>query len=243
MDLKVENPPAYRLLAEAIKVKIASGQYPKGARIPSEVAISREHGLSTMTVRQAVNLLTQEGLLTKVQGSGTYVAAPSWIQAKFGWATLERLLEDRQNISWAIFKISLAAAGPKTSERLMIPPLTQVIFQDRLIHHKGRPVLLNHSVLRFDPRSPVVEAELEMMDLMGPWPVAGQSVKKHLINVTPVALGAEEAQSLEATPGELSLKIAYELFDFNDSIFGLGWFLAPRKLTNLSARIGFWSEF
>lgn len=47
-----------------------------GAAIPSERELCARFGVSRMTVRQAVDALVVEGLLERVQGSGTYVAEP-----------------------------------------------------------------------------------------------------------------------------------------------------------------------
>ena len=62
--------PAYARLAGSIKHMIASGEYQPGSKIPSEATISRTYGLSPMTVRQAVGLLVEQGLLRRVHGSG-----------------------------------------------------------------------------------------------------------------------------------------------------------------------------
>ncbi|MDR1578609.1 MAG: GntR family transcriptional regulator [Deltaproteobacteria bacterium] len=239
IDAKLETPPAYRLLAQELRKKIASGEYPNGSKLPAEATIGRENGLSLMTVRQAIAILVQSGLLEKIHGSGTFVTTPFWVNAKFGWTHLASLLEDRLNISVATFKIRLATAGPKTRQRLKLPPQGRVIHLDRLIRHQGHPILLNQSVLRFDPRSPIVEDELELINLMSPWKVAPKHVKKQIIQTRPVILGAEEAQSLELAQGDPSLKIIYDLFDSDDLPLGSGWLLAPRKLTALSVRLGF----
>src|SRR4030095_11917720 len=50
------------------------GEYAPGAQIPSETELSRELGMSRVTVREALRVLAQEGLLVKVQGRGTFVA-------------------------------------------------------------------------------------------------------------------------------------------------------------------------
>ncbi|MDR2140276.1 MAG: GntR family transcriptional regulator [Deltaproteobacteria bacterium] len=238
-----KKSPAYRALAQAIRDKIVLGEYALGAKIPSEATISRDWRVSTMTVRQAVGLLVQSGILERIQGSGTYVVAQTWPQANFGWTHLAELLADRDNITLTIFKACLVSAGPKTAAYLGLSPNSQVIYLDRLIQHKGQPILLNHSILRFDPRSPIVEAEQELIALTRPSQgLAQKHIKKHLLRLTPVVLSAQQAQRLGLLEGEPTLKINYTFFDFNDNPLGSGWFLAPRKLTILSARLGFWVE-
>lgn len=46
----------------------------RGARLPSEPQLAREFGVSRFTVTRAVEQLMDEGLITRRQGSGTFVA-------------------------------------------------------------------------------------------------------------------------------------------------------------------------
>ncbi|MDR0548420.1 MAG: GntR family transcriptional regulator [Deltaproteobacteria bacterium] len=234
--------PAYRALALALKEKIANGEYALGEKIPSELAISREKGLSIMTVRQSVGLLVQAGILKRIQGSGTFVVTPIWTEANFGLNNLTQVLADRRNLSLSIIKARLASAGPKTAAHLQLDPQAQVIFQDRLIRYKSQPILLNHSAIRFDPFAPVVEAELEHVGLFNVLP-AGQAqkkIKKSLFRACPVVLAPEEASRLHQTAGDPALKIVYTIYDYEDRPLGSGWLLASRKLTQISGKVGFW---
>jgi DNA-binding GntR family transcriptional regulator len=67
-----EDPrPAYVQLAAILRSRIASGEIT--ARLPSERDLHNEFGLAPMTVRKAVRLLREEGLVTIVTGRGAYV--------------------------------------------------------------------------------------------------------------------------------------------------------------------------
>eukprot|EP01030_Chromulinospumella_sphaerica_P008654 gene8654-8466_t len=54
--------------------QIANGTWKEGDVIPSEQALVKQFGVSRMTVNRAVRELTAEQVLTRRQGSGTYVA-------------------------------------------------------------------------------------------------------------------------------------------------------------------------
>jgi len=54
--------------------KIDSGEWEVGARVPSEHQLAAEFGVSRMTARRAILELTQDGVLMRSQGIGTFVA-------------------------------------------------------------------------------------------------------------------------------------------------------------------------
>jgi DNA-binding FadR family transcriptional regulator len=60
---------------EQLRGQITSGNWPVGARIPTESELSQLTATSRNTVREAVQSLVHAGLLERRQGSGTYVLA------------------------------------------------------------------------------------------------------------------------------------------------------------------------
>ncbi len=66
--------PEYRRLADELRGNIESGLYAEGRKMPTEAALRQEHGVSRHTVREALQQLLQDGLIYRVQGSGTYVS-------------------------------------------------------------------------------------------------------------------------------------------------------------------------
>lgn len=64
----------YRRIKEAIRARILAGEWGEGFQLPSEHRLLEEFGVSRMTVHRALRELTDDGLLTRVQGVGTFVA-------------------------------------------------------------------------------------------------------------------------------------------------------------------------
>lgn len=71
-DLKL---PRYMQVYTTLYQWVAQGTYPAGARLESEGRLCEMFGVSRITVRKALDMLTQEGLLASVQGKGTFVRA------------------------------------------------------------------------------------------------------------------------------------------------------------------------
>ncbi len=57
-----------------LKKLLMSGQFQSGGRFPTEVELVRQLGYSRGTVREAIGMLVNEGYLSRVRGSGTFVA-------------------------------------------------------------------------------------------------------------------------------------------------------------------------
>ncbi|EEA01496.1 transcriptional regulator, histidine utilization repressor, GntR family [Burkholderia sp. H160] len=66
--------PAYEQIKRYVVKRIAEGVWKPGGLIPSEAELVKEFGVARMTVSRALRELTAERILTRVQGSGTYVA-------------------------------------------------------------------------------------------------------------------------------------------------------------------------
>lgn len=66
--------PAFQHIKNYLLEQIQSGHWKEGEAISSEQALAKQFGVSRMTVNRAVKELTDEQILTRIQGSGTYVA-------------------------------------------------------------------------------------------------------------------------------------------------------------------------
>lgn len=140
--------PLYIQLAATLRRKIVDGEITSGQALPSERDLCDILGASRVTVRKAIELLTEEGLLTRRQGSGTFVTqrieAPGsylssfsqdaeargeatetiWILKSHGQASEEeaRLLEiDDGAPVVRLSRVRLAASEPLAVENATVP--------------------------------------------------------------------------------------------------------------------------
>jgi GntR family transcriptional regulator len=71
------NPtPLYVQLAGILRGMIRSGELQPRTPVPSESYLQEQHGVSRGTVRMAVAILRDEGLVVTIGGRGTFVQAP-----------------------------------------------------------------------------------------------------------------------------------------------------------------------
>lgn len=100
----VEGLSFYAQLVTRYRDDIISGALPVGSRLPTEMELAAQHRISRGTVRQALNILVNEGLLERTPGRGTYVrprplATPTEPKPALKWIGLL--------LSQPVFQISL----------------------------------------------------------------------------------------------------------------------------------------
>ena len=105
--------PRYAQLADLLRQRISRGVWSKGQKLPSLEALVREFGVARVTVRQAVDLLAREGLLSPEPGRGTFVTeVPShdrWLKLE---TSLKALADVYRNDKPKLTLIEEASADP-----------------------------------------------------------------------------------------------------------------------------------
>lgn len=99
-------------LAELFRHRIARGVWPVGHRLPTRDALMQEFGVSRVTIRQALDRLAGEGLISSERGSGTVVTGEGPSER---WFHLETTLDDLHKTYLAIKpQIRNVAVGSRT---------------------------------------------------------------------------------------------------------------------------------
>lgn len=84
--------PLYAQLAGVLRLRIGRGEWKHGDKLPSQAELTREFKVARVTVRQAITLLEDDGLLQSCQGRGTFVTAPPGAQRRLHVHTTLRSL-------------------------------------------------------------------------------------------------------------------------------------------------------
>ncbi|MCI3953264.1 MAG: GntR family transcriptional regulator, partial [Burkholderiales bacterium] len=84
--------PLYIQIASALRQRIENGLWQPGQKISTLEALEREFEVARVTVRLAIELLENEGLIHRQQGRGTFVADKirnrHWLRLETSWAAL-----------------------------------------------------------------------------------------------------------------------------------------------------------
>jgi GntR family transcriptional regulator len=155
----VDSPvPIYLQLADLLRQRIARGQWPREHRLPSLEELMAEFGVARVTVRQAIDLLAREGLVSPQQGRGTFVTGSPHRERIISVVTtldeLARVYEDTQpkivNIDESVSSAPLDMAEGA--------PAPSYAFMRRVHSRDGRPycvinIYLDERIFRRAPQA------------------------------------------------------------------------------------------
>lgn len=201
--------PLYAQLRDAIRARILEGALSPGDRLPSESELSAVHGVSRITVRQALGDLQKAGLITRQQGKGAFVAPPHaspTLQRLQGLT--EALAADGQSVhSKRLSLRNLRAPAPIARELGLTSgePVTQLVslrYLDRTplsVNVSHFPAGLGERIGRIDVSGRDLIDVLEH-DL-------GQSVREARLEIRAEALSTRDARWLKAVAGEPALRV------------------------------------
>lgn len=131
--------PRYLQLAELMRQRIARGRWIVGQKLPSLEALVEEFGVARVTVRQAIELLAREGLVSPQQGRGTFVtgdaAPPRRLRVQTSLADLAQVYRDTRP-TIVNLEESTASAPLRPEDGA---PATRYTYMRRIHSHEGRP--------------------------------------------------------------------------------------------------------
>src|SRR5260221_11360075 len=133
----------YLSLADALRSRLAAGAFGPGGALPSEATIGREHGVSRVTVRRALEVLREEGVVTSRQGAGWFVAADPVRQALGRVTTVEAALEAAgASPERRVLEFGFEPATAAVAASLDLEPGAEVLRVRRLTLADGAPFAL-----------------------------------------------------------------------------------------------------
>ncbi|MEM7506923.1 MAG: GntR family transcriptional regulator [Pseudomonadota bacterium] len=137
-----DSTPLYAQIRQALIDRIAGGEFGAGACIPSEVALAEESGVSPGTVRKAIDALVAEGVLTRHQGKGTFIAEQTPERAQYRFFRLTDATGNRVTPETVEERISPAKVTAPVARKLGLAPGDPVFLTERRRLIDGQPALL-----------------------------------------------------------------------------------------------------
>jgi GntR family transcriptional regulator len=231
--------PAYVQLVNILQGQIASGEFRSGERLPSESQLCRRYRVSPMTVRRAINILLQHGLVSTTQGRGTFVKPMELSTVMFGLDELRGIFGRNNQNKVKLLEVSIRRADRDVAARLDLAPGDRVILIRRLIMKETEPLLYHQEYLIYDPTRPVVEEEMEVTALHGLFAGTGKTgLKRGELAIEATVLGKEEAALLMAPARLPSFRLEHLFYDFDNHPVSWGFFLCRGDRMRFRAAVG-----
>jgi GntR family transcriptional regulator len=195
--------PAYHQIKENLRDAIRNEMLQPEDILPPERELARICRVSVVAVRQAIDDLTQEGLLHQVKGIGTFVSPPKLVQVlptvlgfsarmrQSGHVTLNRVLAQEK-----------IEARPSLARRLRIAEGASIMRLSRLRIVDNEPLMIETSFLSLDRFPDLLGDDFAVRSLYDVI-AARYGIRAVELDQTlePVLMTPYEAELLESAPG------------------------------------------
>lgn len=149
--------PRYAQLADILRQRIARNRWPAGTKLPTLEVLMREFDVARVTVRQAMELLARDGLVSAERGRGTFVTSqPVRDRGLMLETSLQALADVYRDDTPNLTLIEEAASSPQLQARDG-RPAPQYRFMRRVHSRNGEAycvisIYLDERVFRMAPR-------------------------------------------------------------------------------------------
>ena len=231
--------PAYAQLVSILRNSMATGVLRPGDQLPSEAQLCDRYGISPMTVRRAINMLVDQGIVIAEQGRGTFVKPVAMGEASFQLRKLQDLFNDTEHASVNVLEARIVTADERVARKLGIAMGQRTIYIRRLLRTDGLPALYHREYLIYDPTRPIVEAELEVTALQRLFSGTGETIlKRGEISMDATLLDEEEARLLQVEQPMAAFCFEHLFYDFDDKPISWGWFIGRADLLRFTTQVG-----
>ncbi|MHB1343815.1 MAG: GntR family transcriptional regulator [Thermoleophilia bacterium] len=235
--------PAYLRIVNALTSRIAHGVYRPGGQLPTEAQLRREFGVSPMTVRRAIGILLDRGLVSTTPGKGTFVRSLDLGEAVFRLQEVTDQWATGDSVHVRLLEASIAAATKNVADVLRISPGARTVYLRRLLLRDGMPIVYHREHVVYDETRPLVEAQLQITSLEGLLRgAAGAGLPSGDLSIQAVSLGLRAAEQLGVPRGAPAFCLEHVFSDFDGAPVSWGWFLCRADQFRLSTHLGPVSE-
>jgi GntR family transcriptional regulator, transcriptional repressor for pyruvate dehydrogenase complex len=184
-------------VAAQLRAAIEAGEYPAGAKLPTEGALSASLGVGRTSVREAVRALVAEGMVESRQGSGVYATGRVGLSGRLSTAALVEVFQARCAVEAYAAELAcaardeadLAALLDALAERDRLPPGSRAYAEQDLAFHRALVAASGNAVLveifqALEPRLAAAFVESRFVERADPARTRAHDEAHHAIIVT-----------------------------------------------------------
>jgi len=214
----VEGRPLYRRIESDLRERIRAGALAPGARVPTELELMDQYGVSRATVRQALGGLIATGALEVRRGLGTYVAAGRFEHTIGGFYSFSREIErGGRQPGTRVLDLGVEPADEQVADALELDVGAIVVALHRIRLADDEPIVVETSRLpaaRFPGLETVDFSTVRLYDTLTT--VYGCRPTRARETFEPILLTADDAELLGQRRGGPALRVERVAYDQDD---------------------------
>jgi len=207
--------PVYLQVVQGLQKLITQQVLQEGAALPGERELAGQLGVSRVTVRQALRVLEEQGLLIRRHGSGTFVAPRRIVQPL---SALTGFSEDMRSRGLTpgghVLGLERSRPSPQEAMNLAVSPLSEIVRLRRLRTANGEPLAIETSAVPLSVIGNLTASGIENHSLYALMRDRGYTPWRAMQHLTAREADAETAELLRVRPGAALL--ATERVTWND---------------------------
>ncbi len=209
------EPLKARRIYLLLRERILNGALEPGSRLPGELSIAAEYGVSRVTVRRALDTLANDGLIDRRPGSGTFVCERNSVQPIVADLSnvLSHLVEMGRRTSVRLLSFAYVNPPESVAGSLGLQPgeRTQRSLRVRLVDGAPFSYLVTHVPERIGVT--YSEADLASMPLLGLLERSGIVVEEASQSIGATLAGPDVAEALGLEIGSPLLSLTRVVWD------------------------------
>jgi GntR family transcriptional regulator len=209
------EPLKARRMYLLLRERILNGELEPGSRLPGELSLAAEYGISRVTVRRALDTLASDSLIDRRPGSGTFVREGNSVQPIVADLSnvLSHLVEMGRRTGVRLLSFAYVNPPESVAVSLGLEPgeRTQRSIRVRLIDGAPFSYLVTHVPERIGVT--YSEADLASMPLLGLLERSGIVVDEASQSIGATLAGPDIAEALELEIGSPLLSLTRVVWD------------------------------
>ncbi|OBK44469.1 GntR family transcriptional regulator [Mycobacterium sp. 1081908.1] len=195
-----------RRVADVLRQQIHAGAYPDA--LPAEHELAAEFAVSRNTVREALTVLKNEGLIDRGPKIGTHVAQRKYSHGLDRLLGLKETFKHLGEVRNEVRAAMPVTAPPAVARRLGLEPGEQAVFVERLRYLGDLPLSLDLTYLAPDIGTRILDHPLETNDIFALIEqVSGQRLGSRALALEAIPADAHSAAALQVPDGAALLML------------------------------------
>ncbi|WP_304064554.1 GntR family transcriptional regulator [Megamonas hypermegale] len=210
------SSPKYYIIKQDLIKLINDEVLTAGQMVPSETKLMQQYNVSRITARKALDELSNEGYLYKVQGKGCFV------KNNFGTQSLSKICGYTEEIARLGMKVSrkvltaeIIPCFSKRSHELQIPAESKLYMLKRIYYADEEPLCLTTAYLPYQYFQSIEQYDFSLQSLYN------IIENKYIYKITRSKLNLEAVSADEDTCLHLNIKKGTPLILFRSVTYGL----------------------